>query len=79
VTRNFLSLPQVWRMLIAHIIDHIRDGFETELRLHRRRTSALLAGSGGPAVMAMAPLESRFCKWVFMAFFAIKKSNKKFT
>jgi len=52
-------------MLIAHIIDHIRDGFETELRMHRRRTSALLAASGGgPAVIAIAPLvESRYCKW----------------
>uniref|UniRef100_A0A1I8B2F9 GLOBIN domain-containing protein n=1 Tax=Meloidogyne hapla TaxID=6305 RepID=A0A1I8B2F9_MELHA len=69
--RQSKETTKVWRTLIAHIIDHIRDGYETELRLKRRKrtTNALLTGNcgdvgGGPpnVVMALAPFESKFFK-----------------
>ncbi|KAI6184141.1 Globin-like protein 9 [Aphelenchoides bicaudatus] len=30
---------KAWRLLIAQIIDHVRDGWETEVRFQKRRTS----------------------------------------
>nr|CAD2205928.1 unnamed protein product [Meloidogyne enterolobii] len=71
--RQSKETTKVWRTLIAHIIDYIRDGFETELRLKRRKrtTNALLGNCGdaagvvvGPPTveMALAPFESKFLK-----------------
>jgi hypothetical protein len=37
--RQSKETTKAWRILISKIIDHIRDGFETELRYQKRRTS----------------------------------------
>uniref|UniRef100_A0A915MZ96 Uncharacterized protein n=1 Tax=Meloidogyne javanica TaxID=6303 RepID=A0A915MZ96_MELJA len=74
--RQSKETTKVWRTLIAHIIDYIRDGFETELRLKRRKrtTNALLGNCGDAAAgvvgpptveMALAPFESKFLKFKF--------------
>jgi hypothetical protein len=48
IAESFLKLDGIsqskesrkaWRLLIAKIIDHVRDGFETESRFQKRRTS----------------------------------------
>jgi len=45
--RESKEATKAWRVLIAKIIDLIRDGFETELRLHRRKVSAVANGTEG--------------------------------
>ena len=33
------TFRKAWRILIARVTDRVRDGFETELRYHKRRAS----------------------------------------
>lgn len=51
---NDACFRKAWRILIAKIVDHVRDGFESELRYQRRRA----------AFAASAAAENRSVKWV---------------
>ncbi|CAD5216177.1 unnamed protein product [Bursaphelenchus xylophilus] len=42
--RQSKEATKVWRLLISKVIDYIRDGFESELRLQRRKVSAFQPG-----------------------------------
>ncbi|KAH7727390.1 Protein GLB-27 [Aphelenchoides avenae] len=42
--RQSKETTKAWRILIAKIVDHVRDGFESELRYQRRR-AAFAAGA----------------------------------
>lgn len=53
------NFRKAWRILIAKIVDHVRDGFESELRYQRRR-AAFAAG---------AAAENRSVKCVFVVLF----------
>ncbi|CAD5211644.1 unnamed protein product [Bursaphelenchus okinawaensis] len=42
--RQSKEATKIWRLMISKVIDYIRDGFETELRMQRRKISTFTPG-----------------------------------